>query len=463
MDLLNPSNLATGGIIAAVVAFWSQVRNFFNYVSSLLIVRATLDYNPGVSVVDYLKEHYKKAPTGLLYYKTDTTALRSGEVKPVVYKVLGSTTLFFRWPHFILVSQASGPALKVLAIRGTLDFDDFILKATNAYSTRLESAKSSNYYLYVIMGDEKTNIQHFRSRTQLNAPSSTGVVPSPQGSDSYGYYTQPNPRLDVALGYRTEQLVFKSEDDPLKGLFYDQHILDHIEDAKTWKAAEKWYAERSIPWRRGWLIHGPGGTGKSSLAKVVARTLNVHLYQFMLSTLSDQEFVREWKSMVTPCVVLFEDFDTVFNKREPLTEHRSLTFDCVLNQISGVGALNGVFLIVTTNHLDKIDEAMGVESKFDNQVSTRPGRLDKVIYLGVTSEAVRYQIAQHILKDWPEAHHYLVKKGDGMTAVQFQEVCLDFAFRRIDNQVCSSTTSVPSKNSKELLDEFYQYIDDYGQ
>ena len=175
-----------------------------------------------------------------------------------------------------------------------------------------------------------------------------------------------------------------------------------------------------------------------ALAGVLAQTLDIPIYRYALATLSDQEFMREWKNMATPCVALFEDFDNVFHGRYSQTEHKSLTFDCVLNQISGVSSMDGVFLVITTNCLDKIDSAMGVSTDAAG-LSSRPGRIDRVVYLGETNVDIRNRIVQHILPDWPEAHADLVDKGDGYTPVQFQELCVAYALKRISADLPSKT------------------------
>jgi SpoVK/Ycf46/Vps4 family AAA+-type ATPase len=159
--------------------------------------------------------------------------------------------------------------------------------------------------------------------------------------------------------------------------------------------------------------------------------LGLPIYDFKLGTLSDQEFIENWRGLSTPCIVLFEDIDNVFDKRESLTDHRSLSFDTVLNTISGVNLVNGVFLIVTTNHLEKIDPALGVNDANTPKMSTRPGRVDVVIRLGNLDEAGRYQVARRILQDWPITIAGLVNENTNVTPAQFQELCVEAAFQQM--------------------------------
>jgi SpoVK/Ycf46/Vps4 family AAA+-type ATPase len=149
-----------------------------------------------------------------------------------------------------------------------------------------------------------------------------------------------------------------------------------------------------------------------------------------LSTFTDREFVNEWDSMAAPCVVALEDFDNVFHGRESATEHKTLSFDCVLNQISGIGSLNGVLLIVTTNRLELIDPAMGRLDEHGRP--TRPGRIDHVLHLGECSEKVRQQIADYTLDGWADdLKDELAEQGQETTPAQFQRMCIDAALRRL--------------------------------
>jgi hypothetical protein len=104
-----------------------------------------------------------------------------------------------------------------------------------------------------------------------------------------------------------------------------------------------------------------------------------------------------------PCIALIEDIDNVFHGRENISRKHGmmsflmaskkkdgeadqpppspLTFDCLLNCLDGVDRCDGVFTIVTTNSIDKIDPALGQPRKLPDGtvefISSRPGRIDK--------------------------------------------------------------------------------------
>lgn len=56
-----------------------------------------------------------------------------------------------------------------------------------------------------------------------------------------------------------------------------------IADAKDFLASEAWYAERGIPYRRGYLLYGVPGSGKTSLIHAIAGELSLDIYVVSLS------------------------------------------------------------------------------------------------------------------------------------------------------------------------------------
>lgn len=435
---MDASLLTLGAVSATIVAGWSQIKNTFNYLSSFILAKATFDSTFASALRVHLKTNYKVVPTGNLMFQSYSPPNGIKGNHPgndsVPIKTLPDTVIFYKGLRVIVVNYNNG-VLKMTTLRFLVDFGQLLSDAldqwSGVYSARVNFKNSLNNRYTVInaIGCEKVGMPE-RNRNEVI--SRTSADRDSPVSESIGWPID----IDIDDSYKYDKSLFllgpDEGYDPFAKLYYPEHILKYVSQAREWLNKGDWYMERGIPWRRGWLLHGPAGTGKSSLAKAIAQDLKLPIVRFYLSTMSDQEFIQEWENLPTPCVVLFEDFDSVFNKREPLTEHKLLTFDCVLNQISGVSSSFGVFLIITTNHIDKIDEAVGV-SCGHNGISTRPGRIDTVIEVGLISEPNRRRMALNVLRDWPEDIEPLVAQGAGMSPVQFQEFLIQHAFNKMGN------------------------------
>jgi hypothetical protein len=429
--MISLTALGLGGVAAAAAAGWQQLKNTWNYMSSFVFVKASYDYNLSTVITHHLKRTCWRVPSGLHYYASVRMKLRGRNADSIIpFRLPRNTSIYFHGKAILFVSF--GDQTEIRSLRGTIDFDKFTSDAIDAFEQHAEakSTRSSRFRIYKVIGVEKG----FHGFDQKNAKVKNNSQ-APEGdsiaSDSNSRY--PDVSIDKSFKYDRSEYMLMENEDPLDGLYFDDRVLSYFDQAKRWAEMGNWYQKRNIPWRRGWLLHGPGGTGKSSIAKAVAQKLGLPIYQYFLATLSDQEFMREWECMNTPCVVLFEDFDSIFKLREPLTEHKSLTFDCVLNMISGVSSANGVFLMVTTNHIENIDPAMGVAADL-NGVSTRPGRIDSVIEVGYMNAHNRRLMADRVLSDWPQLRDDTVKQYADqaeLTPIQWQEVLIQAALERM--------------------------------
>lgn len=432
----DPSWIAAGGALALVAGFWDKLRGLIHECSKIMVVSMDMDAPTSTDVVRYMRAHYKWIQFSDFNVRSvHKTRIDNGMTIWVPFVTPVASGLY-KGPHGWVWLQTWTNASQLRAIRGTVDLKQLV-KDANAYDNSLRQQENpQRFYIHKVLGSEKgawamgEAIQKLNSRndTSSEAPASAS---SKGNSDDAAYGIRVFEDIDKSFVYKREEYTRTGRTDPFKGLFYNDDALKEVDNARSWMKMGKWYAERSIPHRRGLMIYGPGGTGKSSYAKALAESLGIPVYQFFLNTLSDQEFIREWSQMSTPCVALLEDFDNVFHGRVPQTEHKALTFDAVLNQISGVSSLNGVYLIVTTNHIDKIDPAMGVSREGPGGISTRPGRVDRVLFMGNAPEEQRRKIASHILKDWPAAVEDTVAKTDNMTPAQVQEVCTQLAYERL--------------------------------
>jgi transitional endoplasmic reticulum ATPase len=167
------------------------------------------------------------------------------------------------------------------------------------------------------------------------------------------------PKFIDTRGVRVNELIFSEEVKKAvnTSLFTP---IEHTDNCRKYQ----------IPLKRGILLEGPFGTGKTLTAYVAAKKCVDHKWTFLyLSRVEELKTAIHFAKAYQPCVIFAEDIDRAVaeGKREEKEEGEAVNE--ILNTIDGVDT-KGMELIVclTTNHVDHIEPAM-----------MRPGRLDAVI------------------------------------------------------------------------------------
>ena len=419
------SLLALGGIGAAITAGWSHIKGIFARISSLIVITVHYDNLTSQAVIEYLSLNYNLLPSGIQYIKSRGYPVKNRHYYPwIPFLTPANNTIRYNKRQILFVSGKQDSII-IRSLRGMIEFKEFTKLALKSYESKnnCELGNVNRYRVVQMIGREKGV---YAAQKEDKSEKSQGEMVNHSSGDSYDINTQ----YMQSFMYPESYYKWNNKINPFENLYYDTEVEKYINQARQWFKMGDWYTNRSIPWRRGWLLHGKPGCGKSELAKALAQELGIPIYVFHLSTMSDQEYMAKLNDVSFPAVVLLEDLDNVYKGRENITEHKSLSFDCLLNSLSGVSSPNGMFLIVTTNRIDYIDPALGI-SQGSNGISTRPGRLDTVIKLGTMNAKNREKMAKRVLKDWPQFIADIVKIGEGVTPVQFQEMLVQYAFQMI--------------------------------
>jgi chaperone BCS1 len=161
---------------------------------------------------------------------------------------------------------------------------------------------------------------------------------------------------------------------PLESLVLaDGALEDTLDDLRTFYGSRSWYVQRGIPYRRGYLLHGPPGNGKTTLVLAAAGELNLSVAVLSLSNrlLSDDALRGLVDALPPATLLLIEDVDCVFKAERMTTEQTGVTLSGLLNALDGVSSREGRVLFLTTNHPERLDPAL-----------VRPGRVDRKVELG---------------------------------------------------------------------------------
>lgn len=160
-------------------------------------------------------------------------------------------------------------------------------------------------------------------------------------------------------------------------------ITSHIE---KFLGNEEFYKEKQILFKTGILLYGKPGTGKSSLVKALATTYNRSIVNINVGKLVSIDLNKLTSSInvddTRKYIILLEDIDTLFlnrkdssakdNNEEDNTNKRDKEDNIIINKLlqfldSNSSPTNVIF-IATTNHKERLDDALLREGRFDLKV-----------------------------------------------------------------------------------------------
>jgi hypothetical protein len=147
-------------------------------------------------------------------------------------------------------------------------------------------------------------------------------------------------------------------------------LEDVVADMKLFFDSEDSYAARGISWHRGYLFYGPPGTGKSSLALALANHFKCDLYSLSLNDLTkDSHLVGHVNNMDPGSILVLEDIDVQAapTNHEDAGKKREtkVTLSSLLNVLDGITSPHGIITILTTNHIEKLDESLLRKGRID--------------------------------------------------------------------------------------------------
>lgn len=196
---------------------------------------------------------------------------------------------------------------------------------------------------------------------------------------------------------RSADLYESVQRSSFEDLVLPEELLSSLRtDFKQFLHGQDQYEKYGLAWRRGALLVGPPGNGKTHCVRALVKEMDIpSLYVQSLAhphLPSDAllKMVFDRARELRPCVLILEDLDALID-----TSNQSF----FLNQLDGLEKNIGLIVLATTNHPERIDPA----------ISQRPSRFDRKYYFELPEETGRLEFLLNWQQkladciDWPDA------------------------------------------------------------
>lgn len=232
-------------------------------------------------------------------------------------------------------------------------------------------------------------------------------------------------KTSLRVGINTDGGHFEWKDvDVVKSLdhiFFSQKA-ELVRDLDAFVQKKEFYRQKGINFKRSYLLYGPGGTGKTSLASALAKHLDYALLVVNLASIKDDLVLQRMGTAIgKKSVILLEDVDCLLTKRE--VKNDNLNFSTVLNFLDGLYAPSDCVFVLTTNKPEVLDDAL-----------IRKGRVDLALHIDFPEIAE----VEAFMSDFYEADIRLPlaagRAHSGMAEVQ--DICLRNSSDAAITEIC---------------------------
>jgi len=187
-------------------------------------------------------------------------------------------------------------------------------------------------------------------------------VDTTYGSNYIKYYYNANGEVKCA-----GRIINKT----FENIYLDEGVIESLKkDLDMFDNSKETYDKYGIRYKRTYLFYGPPGTGKSSLSLGISNYTRRDILSINMSKdITDSNLITLISNRPNKSIILFEDIDCLLgdiNRNEETKEKEvKISLSCILNILDGIYTPNDVIFIITTNDLDKIDDAIKRKGRTD--------------------------------------------------------------------------------------------------
>jgi len=212
-----------------------------------------------------------------------------------------------------------------------------------------------------------------------------------------------------------------------------------IYDVQNFFDTRKIYQASNVPWKRGVILHGLPGNGKTVSVRALINSLAKRdepipsLYVKSLDgcngpKYSIQQIFKKARAMA-PCLLVFEDLDSLVTPK---------TRSYFLNEVDGLESNDGILMIGSTNYLDRLDAA----------ITKRPSRFDRKYHFKLPNEAARLAYALYWSRKFSEPNE-IVDFPEALCPI-IAKISSDFSFAYMKELFIASLLALARKASNRL-------------